>query len=330
MPNISVIVPVYNVQDYLDKCVTSILNQSYVNFELILIDDGSSDKSSEICDSYAADDSRVVVIHQDNGGVSSARNKGLSVAKSDWITFVDSDDWVESNYLFNFRLGEESSDIYIQGLQFVNSNTMQVIEEKDLPNLSILKSDFYDQVPKNNILSLGFPVCKLFKKDIIEKNNICFDEQLSHHEDHIFVFEYLMYVNKMTLSSGLNYNYRYFHNPNSLSSRPDDVVSMKMASKKMLDGLKKLLNNYQISDEEYIKRIGTLCVKPVISAIISEYSQKKKNRYQMLINNIPSPDTLKAYYYPSDSLGKVIKYFAEKKMPIFIDWILSLYHFIKK
>lgn len=103
MPKISIIVPVYNVEKYLCRCVDSILNQTFTDFELILVDDGSPDNCGAICDEYAAKDSRVVVIHQENVGVSAARNAGIdwTISNSDsrWITFVDSDDWISSQYL---------------------------------------------------------------------------------------------------------------------------------------------------------------------------------------------------------------------------------------
>ena len=113
-PLLSVITPVYNVSLYLERCVESILNQSYHNIELILIDDGSTDRSSELCDEWARKDNRIVVIHKDNGGVSSARNAGLEQARGEYITFVDSDDFIapdtyESN--MNFLLNHQDVDI---------------------------------------------------------------------------------------------------------------------------------------------------------------------------------------------------------------------------
>ena len=94
-PKISVIVPVYKAEKYLHRCVDSILAQSYTDFELLLIDDGSPDNSGAICDEYAIKDSRVRVFHKQNGGASSARNKGLDHANGEWVSFVDSDDWIE-------------------------------------------------------------------------------------------------------------------------------------------------------------------------------------------------------------------------------------------
>jgi len=92
---VSVIVPVYNVEEYLGRCVDSILAQTYTNLEVILVDDGAKDSSGAICDEYAARDARVRVIHKENGGLSSARNAGIDAAKGDWLEFVDSDDWIE-------------------------------------------------------------------------------------------------------------------------------------------------------------------------------------------------------------------------------------------
>ena len=93
-PLISIIVPVYNVEDYIRPCLDSILAQTYTNFEAILVDDGSKDGSGSVCDEYAEKDSRFIVVHKENGGVSSARNKGLEIAKGEYIAFVDSDDWI--------------------------------------------------------------------------------------------------------------------------------------------------------------------------------------------------------------------------------------------
>ena len=98
-PVVSIIVPVYNTEKFLHRCIDSILTQTYTDFELLLIDDGSKDSSGTICDEYAAKDVRVRVFHKENGGVSSARNMGLDNARGEWITFVDSDDWIDDNYL---------------------------------------------------------------------------------------------------------------------------------------------------------------------------------------------------------------------------------------
>jgi len=116
-PQISIIVPVYKVEDYLQRCIDSILEQTFTNWELILIDDGSPDKSGKICDEYAQRDNRVRVFHKENGGVSAARNEGLIQAKGEWITFIDSDDYVDKTFLEDFGLSRYKADIYLEGYQ---------------------------------------------------------------------------------------------------------------------------------------------------------------------------------------------------------------------
>ena len=115
MPKVSVIVPVYKVEKYIGKCIESILSQTFKDFELILVDDGSPDSSGAICDQYAQKDSRIQVIHKTNGGVSSARNVGISKSNGEWLCFVDSDDTVDKDYIENFGLEQYKSELFIQG-----------------------------------------------------------------------------------------------------------------------------------------------------------------------------------------------------------------------
>lgn len=127
---ISIIVPVYNAQKYIKRCVESIVNQSYQKWELILIDDGSKDDSSLICDEFKQTDSRIHVIHTVNQGASAARNRGLDEAAGDYITFVDADDWVETNHL-EVLLNQINSDIDL----CINSLLQIYIMDQDLINI---------------------------------------------------------------------------------------------------------------------------------------------------------------------------------------------------
>ena len=135
-PKISIIVPVYNAEQYLRRCIDSILNQSFTDFELILIDDGSKDKSSDICDEYAAKDSRVRIFHKENGGVSSARNVGLDNSCGEWVAFVDADDEIEDGYL-NIRKSFENSDVIQKPYIIVNNNNETKI---NIQNSRLLKN----------------------------------------------------------------------------------------------------------------------------------------------------------------------------------------------
>lgn len=129
MPLISIIIPVYNSEKTLNRCVNSILNQTFMDWELLLVDDGSTDKSGKICDQYALKDFRIRVFHKKNGGVSSARNTGLDYAIGSWITFVDSDDFIDATFL-DTLIRLQSSDLCISGIQFINNETILLPPEE--------------------------------------------------------------------------------------------------------------------------------------------------------------------------------------------------------
>ncbi len=133
-PPLSIIVPVYNVENYLCQCIDSILNQSYTDFELILVDDGSQDRSREICDRYAFEDKRIIVVHKQNGGLSSARNAGIEISRGKYLSFIDSDDFIsEDYYLWNmeYLIDHPQIDILVtQVCYYDNQNTKYIYNEK--------------------------------------------------------------------------------------------------------------------------------------------------------------------------------------------------------
>lgn len=204
-PEISVIVPVYNTGKYLRRCVDSILAQTYTDFELLLIDDGSTDGSGAICDEYAAFDSRVCVFHKPNGGVSSARNLGLDHARGEWIAFVDSDDWIEPEYLACLFSNINGADLSICDFRIKGSS--EIWPDK-------IASGFIHTEELANFYADTFPYCyltapwiKLFRKSIIDSHNIRFNERISTIEDTIFVLEYLRWVESISCTDKKLYNY---------------------------------------------------------------------------------------------------------------------------
>lgn len=136
---ISVIVPVYNVSKYLRHCVDSILGQSYSELEIILVDDGSTDGSSQICDEYIEKDTRITVIHKENGGLSSARNKGLEIASGDYVSFIDSDDWLEKDFYSKMVVGMQ------EGADVVNGDYSIYYNNRAYPKYDNLKMGFYNE-----------------------------------------------------------------------------------------------------------------------------------------------------------------------------------------
>lgn len=215
MPKISIIVPVYNVEKYLHQCIDSVLAQTFTDWELLLIDDGSPDRSGEICDDYAVKDSRIRVFHKPNGGVSSARNLGLDNAHGEYITFLDSDDWLEPTYLSDFLIVDNDADLYLQGYSDFFKN--KISQTKQFPFTGV----FYDfsttfcYGEDNNMLNS--PVCKLFRRNIVKSNKIQFDLHTSYGEDHLFVLDFLFFCNSIGVSNKVGYVYN--HHEESLTSR---------------------------------------------------------------------------------------------------------------
>lgn len=197
MPKISVIVPVYNVEPYLRQCVDSILNQTFTDFELLLVDDGSTDCSGAICDEYANRDFRVKVFYTVNRGVSAARNLGIDKASAEWVTFVDSDDFVESDYLESLDKGE-SCELSFVGISRYNidNKSRQVLVK--FHSEFIFREQLGKKVVELDLLAVGYACGKLYKKEIIDSNHIRFDERVRIHEDHLFYYDYLfVFKNKV-------------------------------------------------------------------------------------------------------------------------------------
>ena len=209
MPKISIIVPVYNVEKYLRRCVDSILAQTFTDFELILVDDGSKDNSGAVCAEYAEKNSRVIVIHKENGGVSSARNAGLERANGTYIMFCDSDDFVTQSWTQKLYqlISKDEVDLAVCRYRKVSSGDMSHSYEPIMPpSCTIMQRCQCFDIWRMGIMQSVWN--KIFKRSIICENHIRFDQSLSHAEDTLFVFEYLQ---KMHGKIGVIENCEYFY-----------------------------------------------------------------------------------------------------------------------
>ena len=205
-PLISVIVPVYNVEKYLDRCVKSIINQTYKNLEIIIVDDGSSDNCPIMCDEYAITDERIKVIHKQNGGVSSARNIGINISTGDYIAFIDSDDWVEREY---FQKLIETA--MIGNYDIVQSSYFRVtgtLKEKITLKAPDMKLDGYSflKLVLNPQTALGFCHMKIYRKTVIDSIN--FNENLKVCEDALFNIQVSFNVSRFAILNDNLYNYQ--------------------------------------------------------------------------------------------------------------------------
>lgn len=206
---ISVIVPVYNAESTIERCIQSILAQTYEKFELILIDDGSIDNSLSICKSATNLDERVIVIHKKNGGVSSARNVGLDCAKGDYLIFVDSDDYIDQDMFETYieLMHRNCSDIIIGGLSVITSENQ--IREIKKPILSgIFNSEIWNMICNNHEL-YGYIGGKLFKMNIINEYKIRFNQEMYSQEDLDFCISYYAGCSKFQHTYYVGYQYVY-------------------------------------------------------------------------------------------------------------------------
>ena len=213
---ISIIVPIYNKEDYLPQCLDSIINQSYTNFEVLLINDGSTDESGKICVEYAERDIRFRYFEKENGGVSSARNLGLERSEGAYITFIDSDDWVEFNYLevlYN-ALRENNADVaissyksyYLDGKFYLRVYSSQ--EEEFLRIGKRNRDVFLEEFPKLGKLNHDFHciASKLFKRELLESQK--FDESINYGEDLYFFFNLYLKMQSIIYVKEATYIYR--------------------------------------------------------------------------------------------------------------------------
>jgi glycosyltransferase involved in cell wall biosynthesis len=198
---ISVIVPVYNAEKFLGRCIESLLVQDFADYEIILVDDGSADSSWEICRNFAEKDGRIVAIHQENSGVSSARNKGMDASRGKYLAFVDSDDYVEKNFL---RVLHET--ISKDGVQMGMCGFKTIRGKKE--TIHGFDGIFQNQHELYKILIRnGFPWNKILLSSVVKENNLRYNEKLSVMEDLEFHFRYFYYVKKMCAVSVPVYNY---------------------------------------------------------------------------------------------------------------------------
>lgn len=246
-PKVSIIVPVYKAEAYLHRCIDSLLNQTFQDYEILLIDDGSPDCSGEICDEYAEKDNRIRVFHKENGGVSSARNLGINNSRGEWICFVDSDDWLDSNYIINFInliIANNLCEIAIQGFIRVDELNSKEINKVVFPKISFKSNyELIKYIEETPNVHNGYLWHKCFKKDIIDRYNISFKEGLSFAEDGLFIYEYLKYTKNSYFSSQVG----YYH-----GIRPNTLTTLKPiysfdVFKDLIESVILLLTNYDVS-----------------------------------------------------------------------------------
>lgn len=299
-PIVSVIIPVYNVEKYLNRCVDSVLNQNINNLEIILVNDGSLDQSPQICDMYAEKHKHVKVIHKNNGGLSSARNAGLSMARGKYIFFLDSDDWIDENTLLELvNLADKYEVDFVRfrpmyaGWPGITDGTLcdfgteKGMKEGVYDKKRIIK-DIYPRLFATPDLKLGVIVAawrSLYNRKFIVGNELKFYNDIKYSEDTIFSANVVMAAEKFYYLDGARY-YHYFFNPSSItkSFKADRWESYKKLVKAFEHDFSDN-NEYDFSAQLWLQKI--YCIVSALGQRGLIKNQKERHEYCKVICNDP-------------------------------------------
>ena len=279
---LSIIIPVYNVEKYIERCIHSITSQSFADWELILVNDGSTDNSGFICQKKADLDGRIKVIHNKNHGVSHARNAGLKIASGQYIYFADSDDELASGSFSHFIEIEERYKVSLYKFGYSRRSTESEIKISAKMEGEFNRSRALYILEKNGYS--GFLWNSIFKKSIIDKYSLKFDETISWCEDHLFFLEYLTCCKSVYISSLIYYIYYVGINEKSLSKKiinPYIILDIGLREYKW----KAICNNPVCSSMTTYNSIGYRhkCIHAIKSGIKSKWSLKQ---LALLFDNI--------------------------------------------
>lgn len=294
---ISVVVPVYNAEKYIDQCIGSILAQTYADFELLMIDDGSTDSSFQICKRYAEKDKRIKLFQHDNKGVGTTRNVGIDEAHGKYIMFVDSDDYIDEEMLQDgVEHISNGEDLYISGTlmeYYKNGNVEQRVEyrgcQKQYTPTTLL--DNYDiEYP---LLCIGGPCSKLFRRDILQNTGCYFDTEMSVSEDGLFCMDYISRIEYISFSDKCYYHYRR-ENANSLWTRYNP--SLYAYQCRTYGRMRSLLKECKCSDAT-VKRFEALYFEIMIGCIRNEYRNKDATRAKKkeIVRKVASNEYVRQY-----------------------------------
>lgn len=292
MFKISVVVPVYNVEKYLRQCIDSLISQTYENYEIILVDDGSKDSSGAICDEYADKYDFIKVIHKENAGLGFARNSGMEIASGEYVTFIDSDDYADEDLIQNLADGliNNNADTCIGGFQkiddsgkilFNESYKSETFEGKDVKGNFLLR--LLGSYPRKHDSFRMSVWNAIYSMDIIRKNNLKFpSERVLISEDIVFDLLYYRYSKKVAVTDSMSYKYR--ENPNSLtlSYKPGKIDKVNYFYVQMV----KMINDTYKNPSEAIKRLQTTYMIKLRGCIAQEKIKRSHNDSKTVKKNI--------------------------------------------
>jgi len=272
---VSIIIPVYNSGTTLRRCLESVINQSFSDWELLLIDDGSKDNSCEICDEYVGKDKRIKVFHKENGGVSSARNIGLDYAKGEWVAFIDADDYVKESYLANlWEHSQKQVDLVVSYAEIHNGDD---INKESYPSKLIDDTNFDSMFIENDMNWHTSPWSKLYKRNIIEKHHLRFCEGMHIGEDAVFLFCYMLCSNRIYISNDTDYCY-FAYTPGSLTKRVNSLASEILAYNQIRTIVESMILKKSIKNSIALRKLNWLIAsyqRRILNALYYNKLQKQ-------------------------------------------------------
>ena len=317
MKLISVIVPVYNASKYLNRCIDSILAQTYTNLEVILVDDGSTDESPAICDSYGEKDNRVKVVHKENGGVSSARNAGLKVASGEYVAFVDCDDSIDSN-MYELLAGimeKEKVDLVICDNYRHENN--KITTKSKRPSGMISKEIIKDRpmLISATEINICAPWNKLYKRALIDFE---FDTNVNWGEDQLFNYKYISKIDKMYYLDKQLYHYYVYSTSLSYKAHKDYIKKSML----LVEDRQQFIRANDLGDDETMQGFYWSVLKPVFAGYYYERTIDKKTAKQHFLEakNLEVVKETLANFKPQGMVQKIVLRCVRKNM----FWLMTL------
>lgn len=289
---VSVIIPIYNAEKTLSRCIESVINQSLKEIEIILVNDGSKDLSEEICNNYCRIDSRIKVIHQNNKGVSYSRNAGIKKSIGEYVMFIDSDDYIDIKMLEQmYSIG---SDVVVCGyFNEDEKNNVKRINKSD-KTLDSRKGDDLDNILMN--INLAYTWGKLYKRDIIIENNLFFNTKMSFGEDLVFVENFFLLIKSAVV---LNTAYYHFIRSKNTSLSKKYVHNIEASVEEIFKVEKKLQDRYPKYRETYLKRCSNDEIRKAYMCILNNY------REMVPLNKFERREYIEYYLQKDELIDKI-------------------------
>lgn len=344
MKKISIIVPIYNVEKYLKECLDSLINQTYSNLEIILVDDGSTDNCPTICNEYAKMDTRIKVIHKKNAGLSEARNSGMEISTGEYIAFVDSDDYVRKDMYekMMISINEKKADIVMSGFSRIDDNKniidfllpldknfysdKEILEGILLPMIGSLPKDTLD-------VKIEMSVWKcLYSNEIIKKHQLRFISERKYiSEDIIFHLEYFKYVNRLAIVNEALYVYRLNNTSLTKKYNPNRFEKEKILYLEINNRITEINIEQEKKEEAYLreKRSFLMRTRNCIKAEIKNKTlkdKKKRERIKMILEDNVVREVLAKY--PINKMpkkDKILNFLLKHKMINTLYWVYKVY-----